>query len=296
MKKTLFVTLILCLGLACAAIEIESIRSWDLSQNANQVVIQLSGTPQYEVQNLPDGNGIRIRIPDATEPGLLPDYPRLSRVLDKISVNARGSDLFIDILTMGEHPIAHNLSDNGRRITVVIGKKPKPAPLAQPVPSAATSMEKPPGDVIEEQEGRFVQNGSISSQADSVAADTLIHAPGTTLPEKPAERAPDTEKTARERRPFISLYVIIGVALILCVWVILRFFRKRKPAEFPDRFVQTPTGSILLLDDDPRIRMAKKLHDQGWDASQIARELKLSVQQVEEIISGEKEEKGKDDA
>ncbi|MGC9361640.1 MAG: helix-turn-helix domain-containing protein, partial [Candidatus Syntrophosphaera sp.] len=91
------------------------------------------------------------------------------------------------------------------------------------------------------------------------------------------------------------LYVIIGLALILCVWVILKFFRKRKPAEFPDRFVQTPTGSILLLDDDPRIRMVKKLHDQGWDASQIARELKLSVQQVEEITSKE-EETGEDDA
>ncbi|MGC9362441.1 MAG: hypothetical protein ACP5F3_05870, partial [Candidatus Syntrophosphaera sp.] len=190
MKKTLFVALILCLGLACAAIEIESIRSRDLSKTANQVVIQLSGTPQYEVQNLPDGNGIRIRIPDAAKPDLLPDYPRLSRVLDRILVNARGNDLFIDILTMGEHPIAHNLSYNGRRINVVIGKKPKPAPPPKPVPSAGTSMEKPSGVVFEEHEGGYAQYDSISSQADSVAADTLIHAPGTTLPEKPAESAP----------------------------------------------------------------------------------------------------------
>lgn len=295
MKKTLFMALILCLGLTCAAIEIESIRSWDLSQKSNQVVIKLSATPQYQVQNLPDGNGIRIRIPDATEPEYQPDWPRISPVLDEISWNARGGDLFIDILTMGEYPIAHNLSYNGRRITVVVGENPKPAPRPKPVPSPATSMEKTPEVAIEDHESGFVQNDSIPSQADSVAADTLIHAPGTTLPEKPAESAPDSEKTARKKRPFFSLYVIIGVALILCVWVILRFFRKRKPAELPGSFIQTPEGSILLMDNDTKSRMVKKLQKQGWTASQIARELKLSVRQVEEISSGA-EGTGEDDA
>ncbi len=294
MKKIWIAALALCLGVAGAAVEVVSIKSEDLSKTSNQVTVRLSGPSQYGVQNLPDGMGIRIVVQNAEKPDFLPDYPRLSRVIDRISMYNLETSLIIDIRTMGKYPVTHTSSGNGSRITVTIGTKPEPA--QKPVRPPEPGIQIPPAPASEEESPPETEEG-LFTQADSAVTDTLIFEPGTSRKEIPATGTSGEQATRAEtkKRPFISLYVIIGIALILCVWVILKFFHKKKPADLPDSFVQTPEGTIILMDDDARIRMAEKLHEQGWNASQIARELKLNIQQVEAITAGTKGETSRED-
>ena len=41
----------------------------------------------------------------------------------------------------------------------------------------------------------------------------------------------------------------------------------------------------MLLDPETRQRMVQKLLDQGWSSSEIAREMRLGVREVEEIVA-----------
>ena len=43
-------------------------------------------------------------------------------------------------------------------------------------------------------------------------------------------------------------------------------------------------GATLIMDSDTKIRMVTKLLEEGWNSRQIAREMQISVKEIEEIV------------
>lgn len=86
----------------------------------------------------------------------------------------------------------------------------------------------------------------------------------------------------------LPLYLILAAAALLSFWVILKFLaRKNPPSEAAQAPQKEPSieGTTLLLDPETRRRMVQKLLDQGWSTSEIAREIRLDMKDVERLVA-----------
>lgn len=114
------------------------------------------------------------------------------------------------------------------------------------------------------------------------------------LPETPAESASGTaiepangDKITKGNLP---LWLILAAAALLILLVVLKYFLAKRPeiaagTSEPIRDEKPAEGRTLLLDPETRQRMVQKLLDQGWSSSEIAREMRLGVQEVEAIVA-----------
>ncbi|MBW6514812.1 MAG: hypothetical protein K0B87_08675 [Candidatus Syntrophosphaera sp.] len=288
MRKVIMVALALGLSLGCAAVKIESVRSVDLSKTSNQVSIDLSGPAQFKVQELSGGNGVRVAIQNVESVNIIPQYPRLSRVIDLINAYSDGTTGNVVIRTMGQYAISHSANSDNSRITVTIKAPgttaPKPRPVQAPrTPAPAVAAPVPLAEPPLEED--------VYSEPDSGVVDSILPLPPIPLTEEPVEPVQAVEPNQLNG---LLKYIIPAIALILCVLVILKYFRKR-PSTETFEIPETPAApkqesSTLTLDSDTLGRMAKKLLEQGWTLSEIARELRLSASDVESIISRSSDE------
>lgn len=322
-KKVVITSLALGAWLLCAATGVLSVRSTDTSTTSNTVSIELSDPAQYRVQELPGGNGVRVTIQDVQSLQGSPSYPRLSQVIDAVSAQMVGGYAIIDIKTMDGFAISHQANSDNSRITVLINAAVPvpsvPKPAGSPVP-AGQSFDPPQAlprkvnqpEVIhrrpEPPQTRSAGAASAETAVESSTAETLPP-PGQDQPATPgmdptpqagadlapasasegAPSAADQDPPAPERGSLL-LYLVLAGAALLGLSVILKFLVRKPPEEeavqAPNPDPETPLeGDILLLDPATRRRMVQKLLGQGWSSSQIAREMRLGVREVEEIVA-----------
>lgn len=299
-KRLLAALLALSVWLLCPAVGIRSVRSVDTSATSNAVTIELGESAQYSVQKMEGGRGIRVTIRDVSSLGGTPQYPRLSEVIDRVSTRMEGANASIDIKTMGDYDFSTRANSDNSRITVLINseaaasatqpqattssgtklRKPDQPPLPAP-PLERSAAPEDPQKTQESPTSVYVEDpsspGETGSQADM--AD----------PEPRAGAAAAEEMNPRQNNRLLPLWLILGSTALLCLWVILKYLVRRKPrakpeATDPRKATATPAGTTLLLDPETRLRMVQKLLDQGWTATEIAREIRLDLQETEEIV------------
>ena len=306
MKRTLILALALGAWLLCAAAEVESVRSTDTSKTSNTVCIELSEPAQYTTQNLPGGKGLRLTIKNVSSLGGKPQYPRLSEVIDMVSACIEGRDAIIDIKTMGDFDISHSSNSDRDRITVAVNSAPKtnipPSAMpkkvvlpenvsnrpkqASPAPSVKAPGSKSPQEQPSAQTAPPSQMPLPASEEEQLEAKALPET--TTAGTSGLEaNAVNDDKTTKGNLP---LWLIIAAAALLILLVVLKFFLAKRPEAVSGTSEtegdENPAeGRTLLLDPETRQRMVQKLLDQGWSSSEIAREMRLGVREVEEIVA-----------
>ncbi len=300
-KRLLAVLLAFSVWLLCPAAVVRSVRSIDTSATSNAVSIELGESAQYSAQKLEGGQGIRVTIRDVSSLGGKPQYPRLSEVIDVVSARLEGGNAIIDIKTMGDCDFSTRANADNSRITVLINsgaaadaaqpqaatsagtrpRKPDQPPLPAP-PLEQTTIPQAPHKPQESPASMYGEEGSslgeTISQADK--ADTETQA---------GEASAAEDMNPRQKNIRLALWLILGSLALLGLAVILKCLVRRQPAAGLESIAQKEAppnaeGTTLLLDPETRLRMVQKLLDQGWSASEIAREIRLGLQETEEIV------------
>jgi hypothetical protein len=263
----------------------------DLSKTKNEITIELSEPSFYTFGELPRGEGIRFVINNAGESIAQPIYPRLSEIIDRISVYKDGLNAVVEIRTMGSYKISQYSSKDKRRINVSVIKgvaSASPAPAEKPKAALPRKVEKPqavvrPQPAVEKAEPVPQAPVAMVAKPDS-AEDREI---AVTKPD-----SAETDTTAASGTIVgknLVLPHIAGVTLILCLLIFLKYLRRRAPESMPETPEDDLEGATLMLDPETRRRMVGKLVNQGWSAGEIARELRLGTKEVQSIVDQLKE-------
>lgn len=279
MQKIIYTLLAVAACLSLRAVRIETVTARDLTPTRSQVVIKLSAPAVYSVQDLPGRKGLRVIVPAVSEFSGILNYPRLSKVIDTVNAFSDGNRGVVEIATMAAWPSTYFLSDDKLRIVVNINAtqaanpKPKEAQSSNKLPAAL-----PPASTIKD----------IPPATDTTAMQTVVK-PETI---KPVAKVSEPIKTKSMCIPLNSEQIVtwltwLGAAVLVALLVMLLYQLLRKkpkplPAARPEKKAETDG---LHLDTETRNRMVGRLSDQGWTASEIAREIKLSEEDVEEIIA-----------
>jgi hypothetical protein len=199
----------------------------------------------------------------------IPNYRRLSRVIDNITAFSDGRNAYVDIRTMAEYPYAHHLEGKVVRITLNPGAEPKPQPTPEDRPAVPAQARPEPAQQV---------------QPPEAAARDTVSAPAAPLPVQPKQKKPVPIRPPRScplapKTAALAIFIIAALAVLAFVvyWIIHTSTHRSKE--------DVSSGSTLILDQDTKSRLVLKLSGQGWKSREIARELKLSLKEVEHIIS-----------
>lgn len=275
--------------------DVEAVWALDLTDAANLVSVKLSSPSTYRVGPLPDGDGIRIVIPNGGAIRTAPQYRRLSQTIDYITAYASGRDAVIDIRTLGNLPLEHRLDSSGKNISVAVnyafGQEPRQAYAKAPAaakPAAkrapATRAAKPAPQEAETFAETDLELDTLAV-GDSLLGEVLIMLEDSTLTAVPATI---TKVSWYERlRPYFPGLLILGLGLLalLLVALIYRLLRKRAPRQVKQPAVPTPLGADYVADSHTRVRMVQKLLEQGWTPNEVAREMKLTEREMNQLLS-----------
>lgn len=264
-RTALLILALSMLAGVCAANRINYVKALDLGSESNQVSIGLADAANYSVSVLAGEKGIRITIPGIGSVEAEPHYRRLSKVIDNIRAFSDGSNAYVDIRTMRDYPWTHQLQ--GSAIQIMINPAAA-APVSEPKPVLTAKPEQ---------------------IAEEPATPTALAKPDTLS--KVEIPAPETKPKKEPRSSWLSKFpayraLLLGAFALLTVLALLifiLFWRRRLKPEAPGEEVSA--GSTLILDSETKTRLVLKLSEQGWKSAEIARELKLSPKEVEQIIS-----------
>ncbi|HRT60589.1 MAG TPA: hypothetical protein P5170_06575, partial [Candidatus Syntrophosphaera sp.] len=164
-----------------------------------------------------------------------------------------------------------------------VSNRPK---QASPAPSVKAPGSKSPQEQPSAQTAPPSQMPLPASEEEQLEAKALPET--TTAGTSGLEaNAVNDDKTTKGNLP---LWLIIAAAALLILLVVLKFFLAKRPEAVSGTSEtegdENPAeGRTLLLDPETRQRMVQKLLDQGWSSSEIAREMRLGVREVEEIVA-----------
>ncbi len=284
MRQIMIVLALAALVYPAAALTVQAVNAQDLAPNSHRVEILLSAPGSYSVQKLPGGLGLRVYIDDVESFAAQPNYPRLSELLDRITVYTSGDEGVVEIKTMEVLPFRHAINPNRTRITVTINPALGSAPAkvaktpARPATPAPTPTVNPAVEPTPKPDSATVQ-ASPRTRGLGVQPDSVLVVRKTVR----TWRCPLWASFGSCGLPLWPL-LLLALGLLLLVLGLLGLFRRKKPAG-PVRKVTKPTGeNTLLMDSETRKRMVQRLMDQGWSTEEIARELKVGVPDVERII------------
>lgn len=283
-----------------AETRILSIRSEDLSSTSNKIYITVSDSIRYSVQKLTEANGVRVMLYDV-EGNVKPSYPRLSAVLDRITCYPAGNNLVVDIITMGDYPVNSYFESGDNLLTLTIhssgaGKamsskelRKSEKTLKSEAVSQTVNKEK-----IKTSSGNTNDEFGLSSNkiedipSQESVTDSLQLSSSDTI-------SISVEEVGNE--PNCNLpsfwnrykYLILSIITAVCLFFVLKSLFKKK-AKRPGNEDKSGEESALLLPPETAKLMVQKLLDKDWKPEEIARELHLSVKEVNKIISALKKE------
>jgi hypothetical protein len=260
---------VLVLAAVLGANQVLYVDSVDLTKDSNRISIGLSEPATYTVSPLSAGTGFRITVPNVPNVEVIPNYRRLSRVIDNITAFSDGRNAYVDIRTMAEYPYVHHLEGNMVRITLNPAAEPKPQPTPKARPAVPAQAKPEPA-----KQARLPEAAPRDTVSAPVAALPEQQPPKKPVPIRPPRSCPLTPKTAA-----MAIFIIAALAVLAFViyWIVHTGTHRSQD--------DVSSGSTLILDQDTKSRLVLKLSSQGWKSREIARELKLSLKEVEHIIS-----------
>ncbi len=283
-----------------AETRILSVRSEELSSTSNKIYITVSDSIRYSVQKLTEAKGVRVILYDV-EGNVKPSYPRLSAVLDRITCYPAGNNLVVDIITMGDYPVNSYFESGDNLLTLTIhssgaGKamsskelRKSEKTLKSEAVSQTVNKEK-----IKTSSGNTNDEFGLSSNkiedipSQESVTDSLQLSSSDTI-------SISVEEVGNE--PNCNLpsfwnrykYLILSIITAVCLFFVLKSLFKKK-AKRPGNEDKSGEESALLLPPETAKLMVQKLLDKDWKPEEIARELHLSVKEVNKIISALKKE------
>ncbi len=264
-----YLTLVLLGLLFCrlAAVQLTEIKASDAGRRESKITFTLSESNPYMVSVGEDNKSFKVVFIGVENQALVPDYVRLSPVIDRITSTEEDGSAVVEIRTMR----SCNYSDYklGRRVYLMLEFIEQPAPRV-----------------------RLPQSRPVRPKAAVQVADTVSTHAETTEPESTAVVAQQDTIIAQEApkseaaRPFPILWLIIAAAvLVVLVLLILVFRRKPKSYDYKVVTEQKATEPEPLEQVSPVLsKMAKLLADQGWTVAEIAAELNVPESTVKQLI------------
>ena len=300
LKRLGFCFLIAGICFLSAETRILSIRSEDLSSTINKIYITVSDSIRYSVQKLTEAKGVRVILYDV-EGNVKPSYPRLSAVLDRITCYPAGNNLVVDIITMGDYPVNSYFESGDNLLTLTIHSSGAGKAMSSKVLRKAEKTLKSEAvsqtvnkEKIKTSSGNTNDEFGLSSNkiedipSQESVTDSLQLSSSDTI-------SISVEEVGNE--PNCNLpsfwnrykYLILSIITAVCLFFVLKSLFKKK-AKRPGNEDKSGEESALLLPPETAKLMVQKLLDKDWKPEEIARELHLSVKEVNKIISALKKE------
>ena len=287
MRTYALILLILLCSLSLAGREVISVKSTELSPTSNRIDVALSEGVNITVRALGDQRGVRITIPNVDYFNAAPQYLRTSMFIDRITTKLEGTTAYIDVMTMDK--VRHTMFNGPKNISITLSsfsdqeQEPEPVIAEADATDNDSIVNNPSGKPVEQPESRdSAQPTELESKGDS--PDSLA-----TLLNSGEDISPDVAEEMRARTPMWLLIMLGAATLLLVAMVIWKYFRKRNSTPGVEEPVRKLEGTTLLFDAETRERMVQKLSEQGWSSREIARELKISLREVEAILPGKTE-------
>lgn len=302
MKKFCLAYLLFLFALLAQAQTVVSVRATDSGKRSSQIVIQLSEAVNPDFRS--SGTNVSLQFPGAKLSGSAAQYSRLSHVIDTISLSEDNLVSTVNIRTMGTYQVSHRVEDRRVIIDIVnpqIAETTAPRPAEpKPVPKVVSSPAP-----TESTEPSLQQFEEPSPDSLYTVPPALISPPVT----PPLSFMDNLTQVVEDN--LLSYIVIWAFCIILIVILYIHLFfisgcsRDRQPKLKPEnaskplkeRKIKTPKtpkqerrldlgldGATLIMDSDTKLRMVTKLLEEGWNSKQIAREMKISLKEIEEII------------
>jgi hypothetical protein len=302
MKKLGLLSLLMLVCLLLAGQTIESVRATDSGKRSSRIVVQLSEGAQPVVNS--SGSNLYLRFPNTNLGTNTAQYRRMSHIIDTINLYEDQTGSGITIRTMGSFQVNHRME--GSRVIVDIVNPDIPETAQNTAEESSSSSRRL------RRAGSAAQSPAPPVLSDSLASrDSLnVAIPLPSLP--PVPKTPWTE-SLREAvvANCILLRILLGLALLLLFFAWYRHFASRRPPRIkapkppkekplkeskakPEKAPKTIKekrkldlgldGATLIMDSDTKIRMVTKLLEEGWNSRQIAREMQISVKEIEEIV------------
>ena len=300
LKRLGFCFLIAGICFLSAVTKILSIRSEDLSSTSNKIYITVSDSIRYSVQKLTEAKGVRVILYDV-EGNVKPSYPRLSAVLDRITCYPAGNNLVVDIITMGDYPVNSYFESGDNLLTLTIHSSGAGKAMSSKVLRKAEKTLKSEAvsqtvnkEKIKTSSGNTNDEFGLSSNkiedipSQESLADSLKLSSSDTIsiPVEEVENESNCNLPSFWNR---YKYLILSIITAVCLFFVFKslFKKKRKRLGIQDK---SGEESALLLPQETAKLMVQKLLDKNWKPEEIARELHLSVKEVNKIISALKKE------
>ena len=300
LKRLGFCFLIAGICFLSAETRILSIRSEELSSTSNKIYITVSDSIRYSVQKLTEAKGVRVILYDV-EGNVKPSYPRLSAVLDRITCYPAGNNLVVDIITMGDYPVNSYFESGENLLTLTIHSSGAGKAMSSKVLRKAEQTLKSEAvsqtvnkEKIKTSSGNTNDEFGLSSNkiedipSQEAVADSLKLSSSDTIsiPVEEVGNEPNCNLPSFWNR---YKYLILSIIAVVCLFFVLKslFKKKRKRLGNEDK---SGEESALLLPPETAKLMVQKLLDKDWKPEEIARELHLSVKEVNKIIAALKKE------
>lgn len=271
----LFMILTAILGTSLLmGITLNSVQAVDETKTSSRITIRLSEPAAYEFEQ--NGNDIYVSLngvkPGSSEAG----YRRLSHVIDYITLSGDESGSRISIRMMDQFRVSHYAS--GSTIVVQIGNPP---PVKEKAPVSV------PGKSLPQTAKANAAAPVVSALKDSLASpdSTVIPAPAP-APKIRIYKLPFLQNLGS----VISAHpVIYGLCALLILALLVILLLPKRSAHVPQDKKNPDlglNGATLIMDSETKLRMITKLTEEGWTPQEISREIKLSLKEVEQIVSG----------
>ena len=265
-----FLTLVLLWLLFChlAAVQLTEIKASDEGRRETKLTFTLSESNPYMVSVGEDNKSFKVVFIGVENQALVPDYTRLSPVIDRIISTEEGGSAVVEVRTMK----SCNYSDYklGRRVYLMLEFIEQPAPRVRLPRSRAVKPKAvaPAADTV----STLAEQVDPESTAVAAQQDTII-----------PQKAPQRE--AAKPFPIKLLLSIAAAALVVLILLILIFRRKPKSFDFEVVTDSEPPAPEPDEQMSPVLsKMAKMLADQGWTAAEIAAELNIPESTVKQLI------------
>jgi len=302
MKKYGLTALLLFICLLMAGQTVESVRATDSGKRSSRIVIQVSESVQPVVSS--SGTNLYLRFPGARLGTQTPQYRRMSHIIDTISLYEDQSGSGVTIRTMGSYQVSHH-QEGSRFIVEIVNPE---------IPETAqnTSSEDDVNRPVRRRSPRTGAELPGSIQPDSTASADSLKATCLST-EQPQPAKPAWTESLREAivANCLLLRVLLGLALLILIFAWYRHFASRRPPRQktpklpkekplkeprikpvkPQKAIKEKKkldlgldGATLIMDSETKIRMVTKLLEEGWNSRQIAREMKISLKEIDEIV------------
>jgi hypothetical protein len=263
------------------AVELTGVRAVDEGRGASKVTLTLSESSPYRLKVSEDKKSFRVVFSGVKNQATIPDYTRLSPVIDRIVSSTENGDAVVEIRTMKGCNYTEYTVD--RRVCLELEFIKKPAPKAKVArrrvsrPKAAAVVQKP--DIV-------------CTPEETVAPDSaVVKAPQDTVMHPQPQKKELTRVRPGIKWPHLvrspEFWIIIAAAVLALVILFFVLFRKKKPKLYDFEVVTRAKSSVPepVEEVNPVLsRMAKTLAEQGWTAAEIAAELNISEAAARQIM------------